>query len=160
MSSQSRWSTTLAAAGTALLVLGCTPSDEPASAPETAPAAPASQPGQPPPAAAPADQEGKVAPAAKASVIPLIVDELYVDAEAEPDEGTPPLLVSFTSIVEDHSGKYTCEWDFGDGSPKSTELNPRHEYKKEGDFIVVLNCKDEKGIAGETEIDVTVYQYE
>lgn len=156
MSSPITWSRTLAAAGTALLVLGCTPSEEPASAPETAPAAPAAQPGQPPPA----NQESQVAPAAKASAIPLIVDELYVDAEAEPDEGTPPLLVSFTSIVEDHSGKYTCEWDFGDGSPKSTELNPRHEYKKEGDFIVVLNCKDEKGIAGETEIDVTVYQYE
>lgn len=98
--------------------------------------------------------------AAKPTAIPILVDELYVDAEAEPDEGSPPLTVMFTSIVEDYTGDYTCEWDFGDGSPKSTELNPKHVYEKEGDFIVLLTCKDSKGIQGETEIDVTVYNYD
>jgi len=131
----------LVVAGTSLLLGACTPSEpEKAATPEAAKSVPA--------------------PAAKATAVPIIIDELYVDAEAEPDEGTPPLIVMFTSIVEDNTGAFTCEWDFGDGSPKSKELNPKHTYEKEGDFIVVLVCKDSKGIEGETEIDVTVYEYE
>ncbi|MDG2305356.1 MAG: PKD domain-containing protein [Candidatus Binatia bacterium] len=139
------WSITLAGciAGTTLLLAGCTQPDT-ADTPTPAAEAPA--------ATEPA--------AAKASAVPIIIDELYVDAEAEPDEGTPPLIVMFTSIVEDHTGDFTCEWDFGDGTPKSSELNPKHTYKKEGDFIVTLVCKDTKGVEGETEIDVTVYEYE
>lgn len=139
------WSVPLAGlvAATSLLLGACTPSE-----PEPAPAAKEPPAGQPP------------AAAAKPTAAPIIIDELYVDAEAEPDEGTPPLIVMFSSIVEDHTGAYTCEWDFGDGSAKSTELNPKHTYEKEGDFIVLLNCKDSKGIEGETEIDVTVYEYE
>ena len=137
-------------AGASLLSTGCTPSEEPEkqAAPAPAPAAPAPAPGQPP-AAAPQGTAGA-----------MIIDELYVDAEAEPDEGTPPLAVTFTSIVEDATGAVTCEWDFGDGTPKSTEMNPKHTYQKEGDYVVILKCKDSKGIEGETEIDVTAYEYE
>lgn len=147
MRSWSRWTTTLAGllAGTSLLFAGCTQ-------PDTAdtPTKP-----QPDPAVEKAE-----AVAAKPTAVPIIIDELYVDAEAEPDEGTPPLIVMFSSIVEDHTGEVTCEWDFGDGSPKSNELNPKHTYEKEGDFIVILVCKDSKGVEGETEIDVTVYEYD
>lgn len=144
MSALRSWTFTLAGmlAGTALLVAGCT---EPDTSDTPTPVEP-----PPPETAAPA----------KPTAVPIIIDELYVDAEAEPDEGTPPLTVMFTSIVEDHTGEYTCTWDFGDGSPKSNELNPKHVYEKEGDFIVVLDCEDEKGVKGETEIDVTVYEYE
>lgn len=128
-------------AGTTLFLAGCTQPDT-ADTPE------------PPEKPYPAKE------AAQPTSMPIIVDELYVDAEAEPDEGTPPLIVLFTHIVEDHTGDYTCEWDFGDGSPKSNELNPKHTYEKEGDFIVILVCTDSKGVKGETEIDVTVYEYE
>jgi cytochrome c len=88
------------------------------------------------------------------------VDELYVDAEADPDEGPPPLAVKFTSTVEDATGAITYEWDFGDNTPKSTEANPSHTYQKAGDYVAVLKCKDSKGIMGETEIDVTVSEEE
>ena len=120
---------------------------------------------QPDTADTPVPAQEAPAPAAPAAggmptAIPIVIDELYVDAEAEPDEGEPPLTVMFSSIVEDHTGDYTCQWDFGDGSPKSNELNPKHVFKKEGDFIVVLDCKDSKGITGDTEIDVTVYTYD
>ncbi len=144
MSALRSWSVTLAGlvAGTTLFVAGCTQPDT-SNTPTTAQEGPAEK-----------------AAAAKPTAVPIIIDELYVDAEAEPDEGTPPLIVMFTSIVEDHTGDYTCEWDFGDGSPKSTELNPKHTYDKEGDFIIILVCKDSKGVEGETEIDVTVYEYE
>lgn len=141
----SRWITPLVGivAGAALFVTGCTQPDT-------------SDTPEPPEKPYPPASEG----AAQPTAMPIVVDELYVDAEAEPDEGTPPLIVLFTSIVEDHTGDYTCEWDFGDGSPKSSDLNPKHTYEKEGDFIVILNCTDSKGVKGETEIDVTVYEYE
>ena len=129
------------AAAAALMIGACTKQEK-----TEAPAAPAPAAGLP--AAKPAKPEI------------IYYDELYVDAEAEPDEGPPPLEVKFTSIVEDNQGTFTCEWDFGDGSPKVNALHPTHTYTKEGDFIVIIECTDAKGIKGETEIDVSAYNYE
>ncbi|HEY8514121.1 MAG TPA: PKD domain-containing protein [Candidatus Binatia bacterium] len=121
--------------------------EQPASAPSAAaPAAPA--PGQPAQAPAPG------------ATMSMVIDELYVDAEADPDEGAPPLTVKFTSTVEDATGAVTCTWDFGDGTPASNDMNPTHVYQAEGDYVVTLKCKDSKGIEGETEIDVSVYTEE
>lgn len=154
MTSMRAWSWILCGALVAGVVAmqACTSSEpeqpaEPATEATAAPAAAPGQPAQPPAAAAPADDA-------------LMVDELYVDAEADPDEGTPPLTVKFTSIVEDATGAVTCDWDFGDETPHSTELNPTHVYQNEGDFVVTLKCKDSKGIEGETEIDVSAYKDE
>ncbi|MDB4678540.1 PKD domain-containing protein [bacterium] len=111
--------------------------------------------------AAPADQNSAgLPPAQPAKPAVVYYDELYVDAEAEPDEGEPPLAVQFTSIVEDNTGAVECEWDFGDGSPKVKALNPKHTYTIEDDFIVVIECTDAKGVSGETEIDVSAYTYD
>ena len=136
----------------------CSKSEEPAKAPAAAPAAgvPAAAP------AAPAAGQPPAAPAAgaNAGANAMVVDELYVDAEADPDEGTPPLSVKFNSTVEDATGAVTCEWDFGDGTAKSTDMNPSHTYDKVGDYVATLRCKDSKGIEGETEIDVTAYEEE
>lgn len=150
-----RFSIATALVGTsAMLFLACTSGEPEKAAPaggEAKPAVPAAAPaGQPP--AAPAGQ-----PPAAGGDAAMDVDELYVDAEADPDEGAPPLSVKFTSTVEDATGAYTCEWDFGDGSAKSNEVNPSHVYQKVGDYVATLRCKDSKGIEGETEIDVTVY---
>jgi PKD repeat protein len=123
------------------------PEKAPAKAAAPAPAAPA--PGQP----------AAAAPAAGAAA-DATVDELYVDAEADPDEGPPPLTVKFTSTIEDATGAVTCDWDYGDGTPHGADLNPSHVYQAEGDFVVTLKCKDSKGIEGETEIDVTAYKDE
>ena len=110
---------------------------------------------------APANQNSAgLPPAQPAKPAVVYYDELYVDAEAEPDEGEPPLEVQFTSIVEDNTGAVECEWDFGDGSPKVKALNPKHTYTIEDDFIVVIECTDAKGVSGETEIDVSAYTYD
>ena len=138
---------------TGLALAGCTQSEpEPAAPPAAAPAA---APAAPAPVVPPA-----AAPAAAPSGPAYVADELYVDAEANPDEGPPPLAVAFTSIVEDNTGPYECEWDFGDGSPKEKGLEPKHTYAKEGDFVVLIRCKDSKGLEGETEIDVMAFSYE
>lgn len=129
------------------------------SEPEKAPAKPAA-PAAAPAAKAPAPGQPAAAATAGNAAADEDVDELYVDAEADPDEGPPPLTVKFTSTIEDATGAVTCDWDFGDGTPHGTDLNPSHTYQAEGDFVVTLKCKDSKGIEGETEIDVTAYKDE
>lgn len=82
--------------------------------------------------------------------------ELDVIAEAEPDEGAPPLKVEFTASVEEESGgPFTFAWDFGDGQ-KSTEQNPVHTYGKVGEYTATLEVTNQKGNKGTDEIDVFV----
>jgi PKD repeat protein len=82
--------------------------------------------------------------------------ELDVIAEAEPDEGAPPLKVQFTaSVEEEEGGPFTFSWDFGDGN-KSTEQNPTHTYDKVGEYTATLNVTDQKGNKGTDEIDIFV----
>ena len=82
--------------------------------------------------------------------------ELDVIAEAEPDEGAPPLKVQFTGSVEEEAGgPFTFEWDFGDGQ-KSTEQNPAHTYEKVGEYTATLTVVDQKSNKGTDEIDIFV----
>jgi PKD repeat protein len=130
-----------------LLFLGCggDTSKEPPAAPpaQVAPAKPTTPP--PPPPVAQED-EG--------------YEELDVIAEADPDEGPPPLRVQFTATVEDENGgPYKFEWDFGDGT-KSTEQNPLHTYQKLGEYTATLNAADDKGNNGSDEVDIFVEEEE
>jgi PKD repeat protein len=82
--------------------------------------------------------------------------ELDVIAEAEPDEGAPPLKVQFTaSVEEDEGGPWKFEWDFGDGA-KSTDQNPVHTYEKVGEYTATLTVTDTKTNKGTDEIDIFV----
>src|SRR5512135_1969951 len=82
--------------------------------------------------------------------------ELDVIAEAEPDEGAPPLKVQFTgSVEEDEGGPWRFEWDFGDGQ-KSAEQNPTHTYQKVGEYTATLTVVDQKNNKGTDEIDIFV----
>jgi PKD repeat protein len=82
--------------------------------------------------------------------------ELDVIAEAEPDEGAPPLKVQFTASVEEETGgPFTFAWDFGDGN-KSTEQNPVHTYEKVGEYTATLTVTNQKGNKGTDEIDIFV----
>jgi PKD repeat protein len=82
--------------------------------------------------------------------------ELDVIAEAEPDEGAPPLKVQFTaSVEEDEGGPWKFEWDFGDGA-KSTDQNPVHTYEKVGEYTATLTVTDTKSNKGTDEIDIFV----
>lgn len=82
--------------------------------------------------------------------------ELDVIAEAEPDEGAPPLKVQFTASVEEETGgPFTFAWDFGDGG-KSTEQNPVHTYDKVGEYTATLTVTNQKGNKGTDEIDIFV----
>jgi PKD repeat protein len=98
--------------------------------------------------------------AATATTVPPATDEeeyeLDVIAEAEPDEGAPPLKVQFTASVEEETGgPFTFSWDFGDGS-KSSEQNPVHTYAKVGEYTATLTVTNQKGNKGTDEIDIFV----
>jgi PKD repeat protein len=83
-------------------------------------------------------------------------EDLYVDVEANPDEGAPPLTVKFTTSVEDAAAPITYTWDFGDGSPPSSDASPTHVYQKAGEFTATVTVKDSKGKTGSEEADVFV----
>jgi PKD repeat protein len=82
--------------------------------------------------------------------------ELDVIAEAEPDEGEPPLTVKFMGYVEEDEGSpWTFAWDFGDGKT-STDQNPVHIYTTVGDYTAELTVTDVRGNTGTDEIDIFV----
>jgi PKD repeat protein len=63
-------------------------------------------------------------------------------------DGALPLTVQFTGSVSsdpDPGDSIRFEWDFGDGSPLSTEANPTHTYTKAGRYNAVLTVYDSSG---------------
>ena len=91
----------------------------------------------------------KPSPVARAGT-PGAVEELYVDVEANPDEGSPPLT------VHDATPPLTYKWDFGDGSPPGTDASPTHVYDKAGEYTATVTIKDSTGKSGSEEADVFV----
>ena len=71
-------------------------------------------------------------------------------------DGASPLTVNFSSagsLDEDPGDSIRYEWDFGDGSPISTEPNPTHVYTQRGRFTAVLTVIDSSGRAHVDEHD-------
>src|SRR5690606_18110799 len=48
-------------------------------------------------------------------------------------------------------------WDFGDGTPPSTERSPRHRYLSAGLYTVTLTVTDNEGLTGSDTTLATVY---
>lgn len=60
-------------------------------------------------------------------------------------------------VFQDLSGKgYSWMWDFGDGSPKVNERNPRHVYTRSGDFPVTLIVTSPGACADTVEASVNI----
>jgi gliding motility-associated-like protein len=73
-------------------------------------------------------------PVSKYSFTP---DSAWVRSQTEP--GKPIMFINLT----DRALSYT--WDFGDGSPNSSEFQPDHEYMNEGLYTVSLTAENEQG---------------
>ena len=72
--------------------------------------------------------------------------------------GASPLTVNFSSagsLDEDPGDSIRYEWDFGDGSPISTEPNPTHVYTQRGRFTAVLSVIDSQGQRTSTSTIIT-----
>ncbi len=97
------------------------------------------------------------APGASAGAEAQEGDEiLMVWAEAEPDEGAPPLSVQLKADVSGGQGERKLKWDFGDGSPPSSELNPVHKYEKAGTFRASVEVSDSTGDSDSDYVDIEV----
>jgi PKD domain-containing protein len=81
---------------------------------------------------------------------------LMVWAEAEPDEGTPPLEVQLKADVSGGVGERKVKWEFGDGSPASNEVNPKHKYEKAGTFRASVEVSDASGDSDSDYVDIEI----
>ena len=68
-------------------------------------------------------------------------------------EGFAPLTVQFTDLSQDATSR---SWDFGDGSPLSTEQNPVHTFSSEGKYIVTLVATNGDGSSGVKSMSIKV----
>ncbi|MCF6407183.1 PKD domain-containing protein [Chitinophaga filiformis] len=71
-----------------------------------------------------------------------------VQAIADMNEGCPGLTTTFSSSINTNDVITSYEWDFGDGSPKSTAAKPSHTYNNEGTYPVTLNYTTATGCKG------------
>ncbi len=73
-------------------------------------------------------------------------------------DGASPLTVNFSSagsLDEDPGDSIRYEWNFGDGTPISTEANPTHVYTQRGRFTAVLTVFDSSGEKTSTSTVIT-----
>ena len=120
-----------------------TPGGEPA---KPTPTAPAPQAGATPTTVAPAAQGGEDEEPAP----------LLAWADSDTDEGKAPLTISFTADVEGGKAPLSYVWKFGDGSPDSSEANPKHTYAKAGTYRADLEVKDSSGDSDSDYLEITV----
>lgn len=143
----------LIAVALATLAGGCSSCQQPEEAPSAPAPAAAPDAAAQPQAAEPAPAEQ--APAAQ--VPPVGVDaDCFVILDANPDYGAAPLKVEFSADVDCTSGEPTYAWDFGDGSPVSTEANPVHTYTKPGDYPASVTVTGSGGGTDSDELDILV----
>lgn len=70
------------------------------------------------------------------------------------DEGDQePVFFDGTLSTDPDGTIVSWLWNFGDGSPTSTEQSPRHNYLDAGQYIVTLTVTDNEGL---TDVDTTI----
>ena len=113
--------------------------------------------------------EEKPAPVASPAAVPTVAAQgspaaaaddgeeiLMVWAEAEPDEGPPPLTVQLKADISGGKGDRKVKWDFGDESTPSSEENPTHSYTKAGQYRASVEVSDSSGDSDSDYVDIDV----
>lgn len=149
--------------GTLVLASACT--RDSGSAPQVV-----EQPAAEAPAGAP-EAEAAAAPAAapEPQPVPAIADAVaqaeadaegpedwIIWADGDPWDGPAPLTVEFECDLMEEVPDPKYEWDFGDGSPISTESHPVHTYTQPGRYTAKCKVTDPEGGVGEDEIIIDV----
>lgn len=73
-------------------------------------------------------------------IYPLMNPSFSYDAPVRADGG---IRVTFENTTP--QGNYSYEWDFGDGTAVSTDINPQHTYVAEDDYMVTLKATNAFG---------------
>jgi PKD repeat protein len=81
---------------------------------------------------------------------------LSASATAAPASGPSPLAVAFQGVPSGGVPPYTFDWDFGDGSPHSSQQNPTHTYTLGGDYTAVLKVTDSGGATASASVGISV----
>lgn len=86
---------------------------------------------------------GRCATGGRLNLQRALTANLIADFTASPTAGSPPLSVQFrnTSVGEN----LRLEWDFGDGSARSTAQTQTRVFSSEGNFTVTLTVTDASG---------------
>ncbi|HKP20266.1 MAG TPA: discoidin domain-containing protein, partial [Thermoleophilaceae bacterium] len=77
-------------------------------------------------------------------------------AAANPESGSPPLAVQFSSAgsADSDGDPLSYSWDFGDGAT-STAANPSHTYTASGVFTATLTVSDGRGLSATDSVQVS-----
>lgn len=76
-------------------------------------------------------------------------------ASASPESGALPLQVSFTGDSStDDVAVVSYLWDFKDGSPTVTDVNPTHTFTVAGTYQVELTVEDDEGLTNSTTVTI------
>lgn len=78
--------------------------------------------------------------------VEVVKPEVYANPSIS--EGCEGLTTTFNSSVSTGDAIVSYEWDFADGSPKSTDATPSHTYNKEGTYPVTLTYTTANGCKG------------
>ena len=109
----------------------------------------------PPAAPAPSTPPTTVA-GAKAEEDDDLAAPLLAWADSDTDEGKAPLAIQFKADIEGGTPPLTYVWKFGDGTPDSTEANPKHTYQKAGKYRADLEVKDAGGDSDSDYLEIDV----
>jgi PKD repeat protein len=81
---------------------------------------------------------------------------LAASASASPLSGLAPLAVTFSGSASGGTGLYTFDWDFGDGSPHSSQQSPTNTYTLGGDYTATLKVTDSGGATATASVGISV----
>lgn len=84
------------------------------------------------------------------------VEQLLIWADGEPDEGAPPLVVTFTIDPLEEIDSPIYDWDFGDGSDMVEGAQVTHTYERPGLYKARARVRDAKGNVGEDSVQIEV----
>ena len=95
--------------------------------------------------------------------VTVIIDNLPPTAETGPDKtGFVGELLTFDGSGSSDPGAndtLSYEWDFGDGTPTLSDVNPTHTYLDPGVYTATLTVTDNDGAAASDNIIVTIEQH-
>lgn len=78
-------------------------------------------------------------------------------AEADPQQGPPPLTVRFSSTVQGGQAPYSYTWNFGDGG-SSTEASPTYTYVTQGVYEARMQVIDSVDTTCTSSIQIVVQE--
>ena len=81
---------------------------------------------------------------------------LSASATASPASGLAPLSVALQCVPSGGVPPYTFVWDFGDGSPHSTEQSPDHIYSAGGSYVATATVTDSTSASASASVAIAV----